>query len=264
MTVHDWRTMSPSPRSQAERGSRLCDMTARTTRPCSEERRELEANVSDKTIPARRIQSRESAIVPVRFGKVKRIAARLGLASLLALSACNLIEPEIDYLSNRDILEEISRGAAFRIDPTLFVLRRAVIEDDSLTLHYTGVAHEGDEIWVVRFSQKTTEQDPAALADLYSLLAEIEKGRNNFTLEKDDEVQVDSAKIQYATYNFESPVRDDAGVPLTGHGVVGTLVTERSGQSVVYKFNLFNWGDRDALGIEDLDPFVEQMVHGDS
>lgn len=195
-----------------------------------------------------------------RSGSVVKSLKLSAVCFLVLLSACSIFEPDFSYHSNRDLFEAISRRTAFAVDEDFFELYQAEIREDSLTLFYRGVACPGDEAWVLRFSQKSTEQDPLALADVYKLVPIVSEGRTGFVVEKEDSQQIGAATLSYVIYSFESPIRDGDNKPLTGRGIVATLARDQSGLPVVYYLNLHNLGDRDKLDVEAVRPFIDAMV----
>ena len=175
-------------------------------------------------------------------------------------SGCVLIGPDVSYLSNREILEVTSEAAAVTVDGDSFELVQAEILEDSIAFHYRGVAFPGDQAWILRFSEKSSEQDPVRLSDVYSLLPILQEGREGFRRVADDTDQREDATVCYVAYSFDSPVHDEDGKALAGRGLVATITCERSGKPVVYHVNLDNWGDRDKLDIEDLQPLLEPIL----
>jgi hypothetical protein len=148
------------------------------------------------------------------------------------------------------------------VEPSEFALVAAEVREDSLTFQFRGRKHPGDSAWVVRFSQKSTEQDPVALSDVHSLLPVLAEGRRNFAVLDEGEKEVAESTAAYVRYRFDSAVHDEKGQPLAGRGIV--VVLRRSGDSgtVVYHIKLDNHGDRDDLSWDDLEPFLRPLAGG--
>ncbi len=178
-------------------------------------------------------------------------------AAILLPGCSFLTTAERDYLSNEDVLGTAAMASGYLVDPGLFRLTGLDVREDSISFQYSGVAHPGDHAWVVRFSEKTTEQNPIALADVYSLLPLLGEGRNGFAIVDEGARAADGLSARFVRYRFESPIRDGAGKPLPAHGIVASLRVEGGGTPLVYHLKLDNHGDREDVGWEDLEPLVE-------
>ena len=184
----------------------------------------------------------------------------LGSFLVVLLGGCALLtSPTRDYLSNRAVMEGVATAAGYEVDPGRFRLVMAQVEEDSITFQYRGLEHPGDTAWVLRFSAKSTEQDPVALTDVYDLLPVLAEGRAGFDLTEEGEKEWGGATVRYVRYRFESKMRDDQGKPLAGHGIVAAFARGAPGQLLVYKLKLDNHGDRDDVLWEDLLTFLEPL-----
>jgi hypothetical protein len=184
----------------------------------------------------------------------------LGSFLVVWLGGCAfLTSPTRDYVSNRTLMEQAASDAGYEVDPGRFQLVMAQVEEDSITFQYQGLEHPGDTAWVLRFSAKSTEQDPVALADVYDLLPVLAEGRAGFNITEEGEKEWDGATVRFVRYRFESKVRDDQAKPLAGHGIVAALTRGKPGQLLVYKVKLDNHGDRDDVLWEDLLAFLEPL-----
>jgi hypothetical protein len=182
---------------------------------------------------------------------------RAGLAASFLGAGCAVFEsPSRDYVSNEGVLEAIQQAGGYSVDPSLFHLVEANVREDSMSFQYRGVQYVGDHAWVVRFSEKSTEQDPIALADVYSLLPLIKEGRTGFRTDGEGEAPVGDSVARFVRYRFDSPVRDEMGDALPARGIVAVLRVASPGGNVIYQVKLDNHGDRETLVWGDLAPFV--------
>jgi hypothetical protein len=189
----------------------------------------------------------------------KRLALCICLPALASTGCAALFEPRRDFLSNLEILRATSEAADFRVDGALFELIEAQILVDTITFYYRGVKHLGDRAWVLRFSEKASEQEPEALANVYALLPVIQEGRERFRLDGEGTEELDAGRLGYVKYTFDSPIRGEDGRPLPGRGIAATFETEKRGNRIIFHLNLDNWGDRLALGREALEPFLQAV-----
>jgi hypothetical protein len=194
-------------------------------------------------------------------GKGGRVLPGSFLVALLGGCAF-LTSPTRDYESNRAVMDGLTSATGYEVDPARFRLVMAQVEEDSVTFQYRGVEHPGDTAWVLRFSAKSTEQDPVALTDVYDLLPVLAEGRAGFTITEEGEKEWGGATVQYVRYRFESKVRDDLAKPLIGHGIVAALARGAPGSLLVYKLKLDNHGDRDDVLWQDLLAFLEPLKAG--
>lgn len=164
---------------------------------------------------------------------------------------------EREYFSNADLLAAAAEVSGFGLSPDLYRLVGLDVSEDSMTCRYRGVAFVGDHAWVVRFSEKSSEQDPVALGDVYSLLPLIRQGRDGFKIVEEGEREEFGTRVKLVRYRFDSPIRDGTGTPLVAHGMVASLRTSIAGFPVVYHLKLDNHGDRDDVNWRELYPFVE-------
>jgi hypothetical protein len=183
------------------------------------------------------------------------------LLLVCALSGCGfLMSSEREYISNGDLLEEIAVLSRYPVDAGLFKLTRIDMRDDSITYQFRGVQFVGDHAWVVRYSEKSSEQNPVDLVDLNSLLPVISEGKSGFDVLGEGEEEVGGHVLRYIRYRFDSPIGDGQGRPLPGRGIVGSVHTQASGGALVYQIKLDNHGDRAEVTWEVLEPFVESII----
>jgi hypothetical protein len=186
-------------------------------------------------------------------------AAFLVLGASAAAGCMALSPPERDFARNEAALRAAADASSYRVDPRAYRLAGAEVREDSITYQYQGVEKVGDHAWVVRFSEKSTEQDPQGLADVYALLPLIAEGRQGFQVLEEGERAVAGAKARFVRYRFDSPVRDEAGKPFPAHGIIAAVRVEESGGPVVYHLKLDNHGDREQVTWEDLGPFLAPL-----
>jgi len=146
------------------------------------------------------------------------------------------------------------------VDPDLYALSGADVREDSITYHFQGVKSVADHAWVVRFSQKSTEQNPDSLMNVAALLPLIAAGKRGMSLLEEAERVLGDLKVRYIRYRFDSPVRDAEGKPFPAHGIIAAVRQETSGGTVVYHMKLDNHGDRDEVTVQDLKPFLEPIA----
>ena len=191
--------------------------------------------------------------------RLARAVVALAMLALVGLaSGCSfLTSSEREYISNSEVLESAARTAGFRVDSNLYRITGLDLREDSMTCQYRGVAFPGDHAWVVKFSEKSSEQDPVALGDVYSLLPLIREGRERFEITEEGEREDLGMKFKFVRYRFDSRIRDGSGKPLAAHGIVVSLRAMGGGSPVVYHIKLDNHGDRDDVDWRDLRPFLE-------
>ena len=176
----------------------------------------------------------------------------------LAVGCAFLTPLEVEYQSNDGVLAVVAESS-YRVDPSLFEVTSAEVRDDALTFHYVGRAYPGDSAWVVRFSEKGTEQDPLTLRDVYTVLPAVADGRRAFRVLDDGDVPWGDSRLRFIRYRFESSVRDATGAPLEGRGVLAAMAVEHPGGWFVYRLKLDNHGDRERLDWQALLPFLEPI-----
>lgn len=177
-----------------------------------------------------------------------------------SLTGCLFLRPvRVDFVSNRSVLGEVARRIKYVVDPAHFELTAADVRVDSTTLQYKGAEYVGDSVWVIRFSAKTAEQNPVALADAYTLLPVVNEGRADFRVVEDGERQIGGRIVRFVRYEFGSEVRNDSGQRLLGRGVVASFVDKHGALEAVYHLKLDNYGDRNSLDAEDLAPLIEPL-----
>jgi hypothetical protein len=183
----------------------------------------------------------------------------LALAVLSVPVGCAFLRPvEVEYVSNDNVLQSVAISA-YHVDPKFFETVSADVRDDALTFHYRGRVYPGDSAWVVRFSEKGTEQDPLTLRDIYTVLPAVSEGRRLFQVLDDGEVPWQGSVLRFVRYRFESAVRDASGTPLEGRGILAAIAGKHDGGWVVYRFKLDNHGDRQTLDWQALLPFLEPL-----
>jgi hypothetical protein len=167
-----------------------------------------------------------------------------------------------DYLSNQTALEAVAQAAGYQVDPRLYQLVAVEVHEDLITFQYRGVEKVGDSAWVVRFSEKSTEQNPEAISDVYSLLPLLGEGRPGFSIVEEGAKTVAGTTCHSVRYRFDSPVSGEDGKPFPAHGIVANLRRVENGVTVVYQIKLDNHGDRDDVTWENLASFLEPLSRG--
>lgn len=186
------------------------------------------------------------------------------LLALPLFSGCAFLSGvDVAYLSNREILADVTRGANLRIDPELFEPVKAEVLEDAVLVHYLGVEYPGDQLWVWRFSRKSSEQEPDSLTDIETFVPLVAKDRASFTAEPARHETIEGHELHWVPYRFDSPVRGNRGESRTARGILAILETTIDGQPILYYFNLDNWGDRASLALEDIRPIVEALAASD-
>ena len=84
------------------------------------------------------------------------LLAALALATLAGCAV--LTSPDRKFAANDPVLRSIEAKMRYVVDPDRYRLVRAEVAEDAVTLHYLGVEYPGDQAWVVRFSEKSTEK----------------------------------------------------------------------------------------------------------
>lgn len=180
-------------------------------------------------------------------------------AGVAALEGCAVLERSTrEYSSNEPILEAIA--SSYAVDSRLHRLLGADVRDDSITYQYTGVEKVGDHAWVVRFSQKSSEQSPDSLMNVAALLPLIAEGRKGFEVVEEGEKSYRGLPVTYVRYRFESPIRDGEGRPFPAHGIVAAAREGGPQTPIVWQIKLDNHGDRDDVTLEDLVAFLDPIV----
>lgn len=181
-------------------------------------------------------------------------ACALALGALLLAGCAAFSSPERQFSSNERVLAGIESRLGYRVDPAAYRLVRAEVTEDAITLHYLGVEFPGDQAWVVRFSEKSSELAPERLARVAPAIAVIEEERlqPGFLAAQPAESEVAGVRIESASYTFRSTLAP-AG---TGRGIIAALRRIERQDAVVYQIKLDNHGDRASLGPGDLAPFV--------
>ena len=187
------------------------------------------------------------------------ILSKMPFLFLLSSGCIFVKSAERGYLSNQTVLQAVAKAAGYQVDPVLYQLVGVEAREDLITFQYRGLDKIGDIAWVVRFSEKSTEQDPQAVSDVYSLLPLLQEGRTGFSVVEDGERKVVGNVGHFVRYRFDSPVSDNEGKPFPAHGIVLNLERSEGKAAVVYQIKLDNHGDRDDVVWEDLGPFLEPL-----
>jgi len=193
---------------------------------------------------------------------MKRAVGGLGAsAAALALSGCVLFSgPRREFVSQDEVLGSIARTAGFAPDGGLWSLVHAEVSRDSITLQYLGVEHPGDSAWVIRFSQKSTEQRPESVGTLSGMMMAIAKGKDGFEAIEKGERTAGELPVEFARYRSRSTFRDEKGRPVEAAGIAAIVKLDRPPAPVVYKINVENYaGDRPEIGWADLEPFLRAI-----
>lgn len=197
-------------------------------------------------------------------GGIRGAASCMAAGVLMSLApGCMLLRTASrEYLSNREAMERAAGAAGFSVDPGKFLLVGVELDEDIITFRFRGAEHVGDHAWAARFSEKSTEQDPVALRDVYSLLPVIAEGRTGFLVLEEGTALVCGAEARHVRYAFDSPIRDAAGRAIPGRGIVTSFRLEEPGGAVIWKIKLDNHGDREDVRWEDLEPFIHAIEEG--
>ncbi len=183
------------------------------------------------------------------------------LAVPVLVTACSLLQsPDRSYVSNRELLEATSKRLGFEVDPEQFTVVAADLRDDVITLQYTGKAFPGDQAWIMRFSEKSTEQDSIALSDVHPLVRALSEGRRRFEVVESGERVFAGDVARYLKYTFESPLRGETGEAFVGRGFLVVLRRMGAEGRLIYQIKLDNYGDRDDLVFADLEPLLASLA----
>ena len=200
-----------------------------------------------------------SACSPIpRVPRPFRRAWLLGL--VLGASGCSVLSgPEREYTSNERVLSSIEGRLRYEVDRAAFRLTRAEVTDDAVTLHYSGAEHPGDQAWVVRFSQKSSELAPERLASVAPAVAVIEEEglQAGFSPSAVRTVTIAGVAAEAVTYTFESTLAPEGR---SGRGALAAVRVLERGHEVVYQIKLDNHGDRETLTPADLAPFLVPLA----
>ena len=175
---------------------------------------------------------------------------------LVSLTGCSLLSsPDREFRGNSRVLDSVAASLGYSVSSGEFELTRAEVEDDAATLHYRGDEYPGDQAWVVRFSEKSTELSPEALTHVESAVSVIEQEglQPKFSVEQTETVEIEGLTVELATYTFESHL---APAERTGRGILAATRVEVDGHPIVVQIKLDNYGDRQTLSAEALRPFL--------
>lgn len=205
------------------------------------------------------------AALPLARARSRLPGTRGALCAIAALSVSLLggcaafSSPEREYTSNERVLARIESTLGYRVDRGAFRLVRTEVTDDSVTLHYLGVEHPGDQAWVVRFSEKSSELSPDRLATVAPAIAVIaEEGlQPGFSAGPPALRTVAGVEIEAAAYTFRSTLAPSGR---TGRGILAAVRRTERGEPVVYQVKLDNHGDRESLAPDDLAPFLLPLL----
>jgi hypothetical protein len=184
----------------------------------------------------------------------------LGLASFLAAGCNVLTAPDRQFVSQEKVLESAAEAAAYVPDRERYRLVRLDASADAITFQYLGVREPGDGAWVVRFAQKSTEQDPEGLTRIGSLVAAIARGKPGFEKVEEGRRQHKGLQVDIVRYRYRSAVLDAKGKPVAASGIAAIVKVDMRPAPVIYQFNLENFaGDRSEVGWTDLVPLLDAV-----
>ena len=182
------------------------------------------------------------------------------LAFLLLVNGCSaLVQPDREYANNQGVIEYTARAAAYSVDGDAYLLQRIEIEWDTATFYYAGVSDPREDVWVLRFSPKSSEQDPVALEDVYSHLTLIEGLRDDFKVGADEEDLVGESSLRHVSYSYQSKSRDSEGKAVRGHGIIAVYSTRRDDLPVVYAMKIEAVGRKVHYTRKALAPFLRPI-----
>jgi hypothetical protein len=188
------------------------------------------------------------------------------LAIALATSSCGvrtvLPPDDKEFAANDEVLAKAAEAAGYEVDASSFRLTGADVRRDAITFQYAGVQFAGDHAWVVRFSEKSTEQDPIALESVHAMLPVLAEGRQGFEPRGEGKVKGAGWEGAYVRYGFQSPVHDAQGGALAAQGIAASIRAAGSSGPVVFKIKLDNHGDRSDLPWDALAPFLAPIEKG--
>ena len=182
------------------------------------------------------------------------------IALLLACGCNALVQPDRAFVNNREVIDYTAAAAGYSIDPDLYVLQRVEIEWDTATFYYSGVENPGEDVWVLRFSPKTGEQDPVALEDVYSHLSLIEGLRDDFQVGSDEKETLGESRLRYVCYSYNSKIRDKDGRSIRGYGIISTYSSRSEDLPVIYAMKIEAVGRKAFYSRADLDPFLQPIL----
>ena len=182
------------------------------------------------------------------------------IALLLACGCNALVQPDRAFVNNREVIDYTAAAAGYSIDPDLYVLQRVEIEWDTATFYYSGIENPGEDVWVLRFSPKTGEQDPVALEDVYSHLSLIEGLRDDFKVGLDKKEMIGESILRYVSYSYSSKTRDSDDKPIRGYGIISTYSARSDDLPVIYAMKIESVGRKGYYSRADLDPFLRPIL----
>jgi len=187
---------------------------------------------------------------------LRRTAA---IAALFLGGCAAFSSPEREFSSNERVLSGIESRLDYHVDRGAYRLVRAEVTEDAVTLHYLGVETPGDQAWVVRFSEKSSELAPDRLAKVAPAIAVIaeEELQPGFAPGAPAQSEVLGVRLESASYTFRSSLAPSGR---TGRGIIAALRRTERNEPVVYQIKLDNHGDRESLTTADLAPFLAPLA----
>ena len=183
-----------------------------------------------------------------------------GLAPWLAAGCNVLTSPHRQFVSQEKVLESAAEAAGYVPDGGRYRLVRIDASTDAITFQYLGVREPGDGAWVVRFAQKSTEQNPEGLARIESLAAAIARGKPGFEKVEEGRKDHQGLPVEFIRYRYRSAVLDGKGKPAIACGIAAIAKVDTDPAPVIYQFNVENFaGDRSEVGWDDLVPLLDAV-----
>jgi len=168
--------------------------------------------------------------------------------------------PRREYKSQEAVLEAVREASGYATDEAVYRLVRADVAQDSIIFQYRGVKHPGDSAWVIQFSQKSTEQSPAELADLGTLLEALARGKEGFQKGDREEKVYRDRKVEFARYGYLSILRNNRGQQVQAAGITAVTRVDADPAPLIYQLKVENMeGDRADIGWPDLVPLLDAI-----
>jgi len=190
-----------------------------------------------------------------------RSAALLFAAGIAALApgCAYLSRPEREFVSQEDVLQAVAKTSGYSPSVSAYRLRQAEVSSDMITFYYQGTSRPGDRAWVIRFSTKSTEQEPEDLVKIEKLMQAIRAGKDGFQEGALGRREVGDLMVEFMSYRFRSTLRDNRGAPVMAGGIAAVTRVHANPAPVVYHLNVVNVEGDEMPGWNEIKPLAEAI-----